>query len=367
MLKDSSLKNILLLLATALFILSLWYFSTIVFYILAAGVLSLIGRPVFLFFQKLRIKKIKFPSSACAILTLFVFYLSVVAVGALFAPLVIKEANLLSSIHYSQLSTNIQWNLNKINSLFNSLGFDENLINADFITDKAFEFINFTSLSNWVNAGVSIMGNFIAAVFSITFISFFFLSDQTLFFKILLLVFPSHIEPRVKGVLQKIIQLLSRYFNGLLIESAIITAIVSIALSIAGIKNSVLIGFFVGLVNIIPYVGPLMGLIFGLIVSTTTGINTSMFDFYSLTPIAIKTFCIIAGTQIFDNTIMQPYIFSKSVKAHPLEIFLVILIAGHLGGIAGMFMAVPFYTILRVVAKEFLNEFDVIKKFTHDI
>jgi predicted PurR-regulated permease PerM len=211
------------------------------------------------------------------------------------------------------------------------------------------------------------MGNILAALFSITFISYFFLSDQGLFFKVLLLAFPTHIEPRVKGALHKIVQLLSRYFTGLIIESSIITCIISFGLYLVGIENFILIGFFVGLVNIIPYVGPLLGLFFGLMVAVTTTIDTSILDYSIITPIIIKVASIIIGTQIVDATIMQPFIFSKSVKAHPLEIFLVILMAGTLAGVPGMILAVPVYTIFRVVGKEFLSEFDIIQKLTKRI
>jgi predicted PurR-regulated permease PerM len=71
--------------------------------------------------------------------------------------------------------------------------------------------------------------------------------------------------------------------------------------------------------------------------------------------------------QVIDNNVSQPLIFSNSVKSHPLEIFLVILIAGFLSGIAGMIIAVPLYTMVKVVAKEFLPENKVVQQLTKDI
>jgi predicted PurR-regulated permease PerM len=79
----------------------------------------------------------------------------------------------------------------------------------------------------------------------------------------------------------------------------------------------------------------------------------------------------IAGTliavNIIDNNILVPVIYSKSVKSHPLEIFLVIIIGGGLAGLAGMLFAVPVYTLLRVIAKEFFNNFRVVRKLTDQI
>jgi predicted PurR-regulated permease PerM len=71
--------------------------------------------------------------------------------------------------------------------------------------------------------------------------------------------------------------------------------------------------------------------------------------------------------QLIDNNFSQPYIFSSSVNSHPLEIFLVILLAGFLFGIIGMIVAVPLYTILKVVGKEFLPENKIVRMLTKDI
>ena len=71
--------------------------------------------------------------------------------------------------------------------------------------------------------------------------------------------------------------------------------------------------------------------------------------------------------QLIDNNLSQPIIFSKSVSSHPLEIFLVILIAGFLFGILGMVIAVPLYTILKVIGKEFFPDNKIIQLLTKDI
>jgi predicted PurR-regulated permease PerM len=76
---------------------------------------------------------------------------------------------------------------------------------------------------------------------------------------------------------------------------------------------------------------------------------------------------ILIGTNLVDAMLIQPAIFSNTVKAHPLEIFLVILMAGALGGVLGMVVAIPCYTLLRVIAKEFLDHFKFFKKLTENI
>ena len=64
---------------------------------------------------------------------------------------------------------------------------------------------------------------------------------------------------------------------------------------------------------------------------------------------------------------LQPTIYSERVKAHPLEVFLVILVAGYMAGVLGMLLAIPSYTVLRVLAKEFFSEFSLVKKLTQNI
>ena len=71
--------------------------------------------------------------------------------------------------------------------------------------------------------------------------------------------------------------------------------------------------------------------------------------------------------QMLDNFLLQPNIFSKSVKAHPLEIFIVVLMGAKIGGVAGMVLAIPAYTVLRVLLKVFFSEFEVVKRLTSSI
>jgi predicted PurR-regulated permease PerM len=76
---------------------------------------------------------------------------------------------------------------------------------------------------------------------------------------------------------------------------------------------------------------------------------------------------VFISVQIIDNILFQPLIYSSSVKAHPLEIFLVIMAAGSLAGVLGMFLAIPTYTIIRVIAKEFFDNMKLVRKLTESL
>jgi predicted PurR-regulated permease PerM len=91
-------------------------------------------------------------------------------------------------------------------------------------------------------------------------------------------------------------------------------------------------------------------------------------DFQSV--ILPKTLYVLIGFmigQLVDNFFSQPLIFSKSVKSHPLEIFLVIMIAGVLFGVVGLIVAIPVYTSIKVILKEFLSDNEIVQKLTKNI
>jgi predicted PurR-regulated permease PerM len=126
-----------------------------------------------------------------------------------------------------------------------------------------------------------------------------------------------------------------------------------------------LIGLIAALFNVIPYLGPIIGGTIGVALGIATHLDL---EFYSqLLPLIFKMTGVFVTVQLIDNFVFQPLIFSNSVNAHPLEIFIVLLMAGSLAGIAGMILAIPMYTVIRVFAKEFFNKFKVVKKLTKNI
>ena len=86
-----------------------------------------------------------------------------------------------------------------------------------------------------------------------------------------------------------------------------------------------------------------------------------------LVPVLAKLLGVILTAHFIDNNLLVPLIYSKSVKAHPLEIFFVIIMGGSLAGLIGMLLAIPVYTVLRVIAKEFFQQFRVVQKLTAKI
>lgn len=178
-------------------------------------------------------------------------------------------------------------------------------------------------------------------------------------------VLPDEHEDKILHSLEKINYLLSRYFIGLLLQLTVIFILYLIVLLIFGVKNAFVIAFLCAILNIIPYIGPLIGSVLAALLTMLSNIGS---DFQSeILPTTIYVMIGFWIVQVIDNNLTGPLIFSSSVKSHPLEIFLVILIAGFLFGVVGMIVAVPFYTILKVIGKEFFADNKVIKLLTKNI
>ena len=176
---------------------------------------------------------------------------------------------------------------------------------------------------------------------------------------------PNEYEAKSAHAIDQTSKLLIRYFSGILLQMAIVTLLVAVPLRVMGIDNALLIAFFAAILNVIPYIGPIIGALFGVVITLSS--NPSAPFYSEMMPEMIRVLSVFIIMQIIDNFVLQPIIFSKSVKAHPLEIFLVVLIGAKLGGILGMVLAIPVYTVFRVIGKVFLSEFKVIQNLTRNI
>ncbi|MBI4647687.1 MAG: AI-2E family transporter [Bacteroidia bacterium] len=347
----------------------IWYFRTIVVYILISAVLALIGHPLVHLLEKARLRKFRLPRALCALIVLILIWAIVTSVLTIIIPLVAYEAHELSTIDIQQVRTYFQEPLLNLQNWFSrfQIAGKESMDILNYISEKIISFVNISQISNLFSVILGLFGNILVAFFAISFITFFFLKDNNMFSDAILLLTPSQYTLRIRHILLSVKKLLMRYFIGIIIDVMLIMLLVMTGMLIIGLKfqQAALIGVFAGLLNVIPYVGPLIGAFIGIAIGITANLHA---DFYSeIVPLIGYMVIVYSIVQLIDNLIFAPLIYSSSVKAHPLEIFLVIMIAGSLAGIKGMIIAVPTYTVLRVIAKEFLNNFKVVKKLTENV
>ena len=352
--------------ATVIGLLLLWYFRDILGYIIVAAVLAVIGAPLVKLIRRVKFGRYVLPAWAAALIVLCVIVGICVALFALLVPLIFNRISMLASVDFSDLIFGLKSPITKFQTFLQDyFSINVSAISiSDAISSQFAKILNYDKLNNFFGSIVSGVANTLISLFAVSFITFFFLKDDNLFLRILLAVTPTKYEDNVKHAVSSATSLLSRYFLGILAESAIISAIVSVSLICCGYmaQDAVFIGIIIGILNVIPYVGPWIGFGISLLVSIAFvgGDTTFSFIFFSL----VFT---ISAAQLIDNIILQPFLYSNSVNAHPLEIFIVILMAGHFAGVLGMLFAIPAYTVLRVIGKEFFNNFKLVRKLTENM
>ncbi len=341
----------------------IWRFYYIMGWILIAAVLSFVGQPLVRLFDRIHIKKLRIPHSLSVILSLLAIVLLFLGLLSVFVPLIINQAETISKIDVNRLAQNLHGPLQWIDEKFHEFGaIPDGQTIQDFVLDKMKSVVNIKSVGSFLSGFINAAGNIFIGLFSILFIAFFFLKDENMFEKSLLLVIPEKHHKATRNVIADSKNLLVRYFVGVFLEVIGVMSLITIGLWILGVKNALLIGFFGGIMNIIPYLGPVIGSVIGITLGIT---GTLAFGSYSeLLPVLFKLAGVFIVVNFIDNNILVPMIYSRSVKSHPLEIFIVIIMGGGLAGLPGMLLAVPVYTLLRVIAKEFFQQFRVVKKLT---
>lgn len=359
-------RNILIVGGVLLLLACAWYFRSIVVYILVSGVLSIMGRPLVDLMCRIRVRKWSFPRSLSAFITLMIIWGVIVLFFYIFIPLVTTQLNYFSTIESEKIVRIVETPIAQVEQLFRAFNRDiSNQISIDsYIEEKVSEVLNINMVQNFLGSIFGIMGNLMVAVFSISFITFFFLKDQRLFFESILMWVPDKYTENVTRALNSIQRLLTRYFIGIMIQSTCILILITIGMTIIGIdfRQALVMGVILGILNVIPYVGPWIGLFIALIMGIASHINMD-FDTV-LIPLIINMVIVEAITHLIDNVVFQPVIFSSSVRAHPLEIFIVVLASGFAAGIPGMILGIPTYTVMRVFAKEFFYNFKAVQKIT---
>ncbi|WP_158838241.1 AI-2E family transporter [Polaribacter sp. L3A8] len=359
--KSKTIANgILRAVAILVGILLLGYFlyaiQSVIVYIIIAGVFSLIARPLIQFLRR----KLKFPNTLAVITTMSLMLGLLAGLIGMFIPLIAEQGESLSLLNIDKLQANIQEIFNQIITYFSSRGINvlKELESIDIAS-------HFKEIPNFLNAILGAVGTLSVGLFSVLFISFFFMKDNQLLAKGVITIIPKGNEGRFSKSLETINDLLSRYFIGLILQIMILFIIYTIVLLIFGISNAIVIAFLCALLNLIPYIGPLIAAVIMFILSMTSNIGL---DFQTeILPTSLYVMIGYLIAQLIDNFFSQPIIFSKTTKSHPLEIFLIIIIGGLLFGIIGMITAVPMYTALKVILKEFLAENKIVKSLTKDL
>jgi membrane protein len=348
------LRAVAIIVLVVLGLYTLYLLQSIIVYLIVSLVLTLMGKPLIQFFHKrLRIKS----RSLCVILTMTIFILLALSVFSLFIPLLVSQGKNLSGLNIDLLKNNLD---DLIQQTLSKIG-----LNPEEYSFGVQEILNFIDIPNFLNSFISFISDFGVGAFSVLFISFFFMKDGEKILFALLSTFPSHRKRKLKTSIFKINNLLSRYFVGLILQITILFVVYTIVLLIFGVENAFIIALLCAMLNLIPYIGPMISFVLMALLTMSSNLQN---DFMSVSlPTTIYVLIGFLVGQFIDNVFSQPLIFSNSVKSTALEIFLITLISGTLFGMVGMVVAIPAYTVLKVVLKEFLPNNKLIGLITKNI
>lgn len=359
---DRLAKYILIAAGIGIICALLWFFRSVLAYILIAVVVSLIAKPMMGWLQKISIRGRKAPNWLLATLSLILVMGTILTLITLIVPLV---SGIVKDVSMANLEATVKSMATPLADLnvflrenFPRLGSDFRLEIA--IGQEMQKLLNVSAFSSIIGSAASIITTVAVGIFSVMFIAFFFIKDNGLFTQIVCALVPDKHEKTTEKALDDIEHLLSRYFIGVILEIIGVALVNFIGLWLVarlGVNAALGIAFLTGILNVIPYVGPLMGIIMGTILGLM--IAPAGMGFWALTAILIA---VLFFTQLVDNFLYQPLIYSTSIKSKPLEIFIVLLIVGHIGGPLAMIIAIPVYTVFRVVAFRFFRHYKAIQR-----
>jgi predicted PurR-regulated permease PerM len=368
---DRLARYIIILGTLAIAVVLCYFFSSVLAYILLAFVVSLIGQPVFKLLKKIKIKGKSAPDALLSVVTIIIIFALLFLLVMQVIPVVsgiLRDASLMNT----QETVDAHNLINKANDWIIKVipWVGEDFDGVQMLIQKLSEVLDLSDIPTILGSVASAVAGLAVGLFSVLFISFFFTKDETLFGRIIGSLAPDTIEEKVKKTILDIERLLSRYFVGLIVEIFGVVVLDCLGLWLIariGFNYALGIAFIAGLLNIIPYVGPLIGEAIGVVLclilkyGAGIGLNVNIWVF------ALIVLAIMLTVQLVDNFIYQPLIYSTSIKAHPLEIFIVLLIAGHIGGIVGMLVAIPSYTVIRVIASRFFYDNKIVKRLIPDV
>lgn len=356
---DKLFKGLATLVVVVVVVAVLGYLWQVLLYVLASAVFGIMGRPIVQRLIAVKLFGRNMSRTLAASLSLLIMWVVAGGLAALFMPLVFGKVHELATLDWDHVVSAIEVAMADLRSGVESIFSVDITDMGTSFKEFVLESIDVNFMSTFSSVTSFIVGAAIAA-FSITFITFYFLKEDGLFYRLVALFFPDSYRANIYRALDSVTLLLTRYIRGLLLESGMLMVVISVVLMLLGmcVSDALIIGLIIGVMNVVPYAGPFIGSFVAICIGVITPIDGNI----------IHTVAVIASTivcvKLIDDFIIQPTLYSERVMAHPLEIFLVILVAGRIGGIWGILLAIPLYTIMRVFAREFFSEYSLVRKLT---
>ena len=302
--------------------------SNIIMPLLMAFFLSIVLLPVYRFF-----KRKKFPESLAIFLSLFML----IALVALLIWFFSAQITILVK-DFPQIQENVNIHLNSLSEWVNSI--------TDFSTQEQVKFINdqskklLSSAGNMLSGAATSISSILLFVGLVPIYIYLMLFYKNLLLRFVFMWFPKPNHTKIDEVLKESESIIKSYLIGLLIQITYITVLLGGILLLIGIKHAILIGVIFAILNLIPYLGALIGNVIGVLLTVSSSQEGWQI---------IAVLCVIAFVQFLDNNILMPRIVGSKVKINALCAILGVFIGGSLAGISGMFLSLPIIAVLKII------------------
>lgn len=345
---------IYLILFIAAFLLFGWYFSNVTVYLILSLILAALLRPLTNRINDFHLVKQHIPRWLAILISYSAILLLIFLLSLMFLPLINNQLIILSEMDLEGIYLQVQEPVGQMERVLLRYQLLENKPGSLFeeLKTTLIQFIKTFDFGGFISGLINVTSSLLIGIMAVGFITFFLLLENGLLRRNLLNLIPNAYFELSVATFTKVEKLLSNYLFGLLIQMLFIFSLASLGLTLVGVEYALTIALFAAVANLIPYAGPILGSLFGIIVGISTGTFSSDAEY---TYFLFKILSVFGLVQLTDNVVLQPMIFSKTVKAHPLEIFVIIFVGAKIAGILGMIFAIPVYTIFRVSVLEFFR------------
>ncbi len=313
------------------------FFTTLFAPILIAGFLYYLLNPLVRLLTRLGMKRIM----AIALIFLLLIVMIVLMVMSIIPNLVQQIASLAANI--PSFIVEIQDWLTEISNqathfpLFQQLDVDQYINNLDVSAGTILQrFLSGVTTS--LSSVIGTVATTAILLVTVPFILFYMLKDGEKLVPNIERVFPVKQQENIKDLLGQMNKTLSDYISGQAIECLFVGTFTFLGYLLIGVDYAFLFGVIAGLTNLIPYLGPYLGLAPALI-----------YSFFDSPVKALLCIVIVVIVQQIDGNVIYPNVIGKSLNIHPLTIILILLVAGNLAGVLGVFLGVPVYAIVRTL------------------
>ena len=354
--KSKLIKYGYYLLALTVVGFALYFYQAVFSYFIISLFFCFLFNPLIVMIENIGVKRVY------AILIFYViFFSNLVLIGNILVPTIVRQLHSLG-VTYSDFVNLSDADFQHLPLIVRLDAFWENV-------QSLFPFVDFEAMEqnviDWSNRLLSNLPGFIISyssnvfrlfsyLFSVPIISFFLLKDHIFLRNKIYSMIPNKYFEITLIIFDKLNNTVGKYLRALFTETSIIATLNCIILSILGVRFGIIVGILGGLFNVIPYLGPAIGIVLGALTVIFTGGSSSL-----LVSTILGMYCV----QIIDNAVVYPLVMGRNTNLHPVIIILTVIAGGFAFGLLGMLAAVPtvFLTItfLRVLYKN-LKEFEII-------